>query len=439
MIAKKLLHQNRNNSMENIIVIGGGLMGNSAAWQLSKHNERVLLLEQQGEKYTNGSSYGEARIARSLGPKEDIFSYLNNRTVKEVRKLLRFLNELDEAKPHKMKDIYRTSPVSYLFDKKLHQEQIKKLTYKNQKDKYKPASGKAAFKEFGVSIPASKLLIREYKKHSGTFNPRELIRKMRLGIEAKGSKIEYHQKVLEILKKEEGYEIKVCHTATNEIKIWRAKKVLVAVGPYIADLLKEQAPYLKKLIIPKRVLLSYFRIEEKRYFGLSEAEKEKILEGHPMFDQNGKMFFSMVEQIDEIGRPIFKVGGHLIRKKIIDLDKVWQIPPTEKEIKWAKKAFLKYLEMLKIPIHKKDIEYTGGYNCVYSMSNTEIPFVSNLLSEGKIDKNMVIIGGMSGVGAKGSLAYGQIAANLLIGMDENGKMYRKVKKALGSPKVRLKT
>jgi len=48
------------------VVIGGGLMGSATAWQLSRQGNEVLLLEKQDSIYTQGSSYGVARIARSL-------------------------------------------------------------------------------------------------------------------------------------------------------------------------------------------------------------------------------------------------------------------------------------------------------------------------------------------------------------------------------------
>ena len=123
--------------MENIVVIGGGLMGSSVTWELSNYGEKALLIEQQSKKYSNGSSYGEARISRSLGTKKDIFSFVNNRTIEEISKLLRYLNGINQPKRHKMQDIYNTSPVSYLFHKEQHQEAITKLTYKKQKDKLK--------------------------------------------------------------------------------------------------------------------------------------------------------------------------------------------------------------------------------------------------------------------------------------------------------------
>ena len=87
--------------MENILVIGGGLMGSSVAWKLVEQGAKVTLLEQQGKNFTNGSSYGVARIARSLGPKNDVFSYVHNRTVKEVKQLNDFLNKKGKGKKSK--------------------------------------------------------------------------------------------------------------------------------------------------------------------------------------------------------------------------------------------------------------------------------------------------------------------------------------------------
>ena len=49
--------------IEDIVVIGGGLMGSSTAWELSKYGQNVLLIEQQDSVYTFGSSLGEARIS----------------------------------------------------------------------------------------------------------------------------------------------------------------------------------------------------------------------------------------------------------------------------------------------------------------------------------------------------------------------------------------
>jgi len=84
-------------------------MGSSTAWELSKNAANVLLIEQQGTVYTKGSSFGESRISRSLGSKNDIFSYLQQTSVIETQHLVDFLNEFDSARNHCMEDITAVS------------------------------------------------------------------------------------------------------------------------------------------------------------------------------------------------------------------------------------------------------------------------------------------------------------------------------------------
>jgi len=186
--------------MEKILVIGGGLMGTSVAWKLTEQGEQVLLLEQQNKKYDNGSSYGAARISRSLGPKKDIFSFVHNRTVKEVKNLIQFLNKDKPAKKHRMEDIYSTSPVSYIYSKDQYAA-INKLRYKKQRKDYSRASGNSAFRKFGVTLDDNQVLVRENKQYSGTINPTELIKKLRLGIDKKGGRIDFNRTVFSLIQK----------------------------------------------------------------------------------------------------------------------------------------------------------------------------------------------------------------------------------------------
>ena len=93
VIALNLISCQTSEKIEDIVVIGGGLMGSSTAWELSKYEQNVLLIEQQDSIYTFGSSFGEARISRSLGPNQDIFSYLQQTSVKETKDLIEYLNE----------------------------------------------------------------------------------------------------------------------------------------------------------------------------------------------------------------------------------------------------------------------------------------------------------------------------------------------------------
>ena len=426
--------------MENIVVIGGGLMGSSVTWKLAEQGEKVMLIEQQGEKYNNGSSFGAARISRSLGPKKDVFSFVHNRTVKEVEQLIDFLNKETDSEEHQMEDIYSTSPVSYLFTKDQY-DQINKFRYKKQRRDYRRASGDSAFRKFGVTLKPDQVLVREYRKYSGTINPEALIAKLRLGIDKKGGQIKYNTKVTSLTKRGNIFELELLNTRTNESQTIRAKKVVVAAGPYTVSVLKQYAPYFDRIITPKRVLLSYFKVADERYAQLSPVEKKSILDAHPMFSQIGKEYFSMIEKIDADGAPIIKAGGHQIRRNIIDINTVWDIPPRKKEIKWIRKQFKKYFEMLEIFLTKKEIELVDAYNCVYSETRSKVPLVTHINNKfGSLDTDIIVIGGMSGVGAKGCLGYGVIGANLILGKKgESSKIYRRAVKAFGSPSTRLYT
>jgi hypothetical protein len=92
--------------------------------------------------------------------------------------------------------------------------------------------------------------------------------------------------------------------------------------------------------------------------------------------------------------------------------------------------------MLNLPVQEEDLQFISGYSCVYSLTESEIPYVANIISEdGEVDPDFVIVGGMSGVGAKGSLAYGLIASNLLLQKTDSSAMYQKAVQALGTGRL----
>lgn len=417
--------------VKDIVVIGGGLMGSSAAWHLSNNGENVILIEQQDSVYTFGSSFGEARIARSLGPENDIFSYLHNRSVSETERLIRFLNEKEGADKHQMEDIYTTSPATYIYYESWRN--TVETLIENQSDPFEYASSaKEASQKFGMSVPYSSLVLREYKEHSGTMNPKELIKKLHTGIEYQGNEIRYNYKVFGLRKKNDLYEIEITNTKTRETQTILTKKVVSAAGPYTGKLLKDIAPEFDELITPKRVFLVFLKIDPATYQSLTRDQKQKIREFYPVADFTSDLMFSMVEKVDSDGVPVIKIGGHLIREKIQNLDQVWQKELTEDEKSWGIRTTLNYLQQLNIPVQKSDLQFVDGYSCVYSLTKSEVPFVINILDdEHQPDPNFIVLGGMSGVGAKGAMTYGLIGANLLLQKDEQADIYQHTKTALG--------
>jgi hypothetical protein len=210
-----------------------------------------------------------------------------------------------------------------------------------------------------------------------------------------------------------------------------SKKLVSAAGPYTGELLNEISPVYNDLIHPKRVFLAFFEIEETLYDSLNETQKHQIQESFPVGNLNSELVFAMIEKYDESGRPIFKIGGHYIRTDIDDLDSVWDKPLSLNEEKWGSTQLSDYFSMANIPIEKNGLKFKSGYSCVYSLTENETPIVSfGIREDGTADTNFVVIGGMSGIGAKGTLAYGLIGANRLLGRTDSTKIYLKTQEAL---------
>jgi glycine/D-amino acid oxidase-like deaminating enzyme len=435
VIAVNIMSCQTSEKIEDIVVIGGGLMGSSTAWELSKYGENVLLIEQQDSIYTFGSSFGEARISRSLGPKNDIFSYLQQTSVSETEQLITYLNDGLLGKPHKMEDIYTTSPVTYIYYQSQLNE-IEKLLY-GQTDKYEFAPNKEkALEMFDMVIPDTAMVIREFKQYSGTLNPKVLIAKLHHGIRKAGNKIRYNEKVTGLTRKNGIYSIEITNTKSGENETLLSKKVVAAAGPYNGPLVQDIAPYFSKLITPKRLFLAFLKINRSKYESLNSEKKKKLQEFYPVANLNSEIFYSMIEKYDEDGIPLLKVGGHFLRTDIDDLDAVWAKELTLKEIQWSKENTVAYFALLNLPIGIKDLEFSSGYSCVYSLTTSEVPYVTNVIkNDSEVESNFVLVGGMSGIGAKGSLAYGLIAANILLNKGENSGIYLKTKKALGSERL----
>ncbi len=423
-----------NSDIKEIVVIGGGLMGSTTAWHLSNKGKSVLLLEKQDSIYTQGSSYGEARIARSNNRGNDIWSYLHNRSVKETQKLIDFLNSTNGSKTYKMEDIYTTSPVTYVGRITIYDKLIASLERQNvdYKIAISPKEGK---KIFNVSLPDSVLIQREYNKHSGTINPKVLIHYLHRAIAKKNNKIKYNQTVTNIKRLPEHYELKVTDNLSKKVYTIKTKKIVSAAGPYTGKLLKDIAPYFSTLINPQRVFLSFLKIKDETYGKLSDAQKELIKNFYPVINSStgtrDGSFFSMIESYVD-GKPIIKIGGHFQRSVIESLDEVWDKELTTDEIEWSQKSTIRYFELLKLPITLEDLELVGGYSCVYSLTNTEVPYVTPLPDETfRPDINFIVLGGMSGVGGKGAMTYGLIGADLMTSTSEPEEHYSEVVKALG--------
>jgi hypothetical protein len=174
-------------------------------------------------------------------------------------------------------------------------------------------------------------------------------------------------------------------------------------------------------------------LDKNTFESFTTQQKKRLHEYYPIInDFDPDMFYSMIEKYDEDGAPILKIGGHFLRTDVKNLDEVWQKDLTQNEIEWSKNNTLTYFNVLNMSIDATALKFYKGYSCVYSLTETGIPYVTNLVNDNnETDPNFVVVGGMSGIGAKGSLAYGLIATNLLLNKENTTNIYQKTKTALG--------
>lgn len=277
------------------------------------------------------------------------------------------------------------------------------------------------------------MIIREFKQYSGTLNPRVLISKLHQAIQKAGGNVLFNEKVCRLEKADGLFKVELRNTKTGKIQQLESKRLLIAAGAFNGSLMKTIAPRVDQLIHPQRTCLTFIKINDETYTRLSAKQKQRFRDFYPVAEMSGDVFYSMIEHVEDDGSPLLKVGGHFLRTTVDNLDSVWQQELSPQEIEWSVNYTLTYLAMLNLPVQASDLVFVRGYSCVYALTESEIPLVCHVSDDAhEIDPNCVLIGGMSGVGAKGSLAYGLIAANLLLDKDDSSEMYQKTKLALGA-------
>ncbi len=424
--------------IHNTIIIGGGLMGSATGWQVSTDTE-VLVLEKQDSIYDSGSSLGEARIARSSNRGDDMWSYMHNTSVDEVENLIDFLNVKTKSNDYSISDIYTTQPVSYLGKMTIHDKLLASLI--RQEVDYKMAvTPEEAKKMFDVDLPEDVLLQREYNNYSGTINPEQLINYLHQGININHGEVRHNSEVRSLKKVEGLYEIEILDKTKDLTYTLKSKKVISAAGPYTGVLLKDVAPYFDDLINPQRVFLAFYKIRKEVYEDLPESDIQKLKDAYPVINSSkgtrDGTFFSMIEYYED-GIPVIKIGGHFQRSVVKDMDQVWRLDLNQNERDWAFNSTLGYFQLLGLPISEEDIIFDHGYSCVYSLTDNEVPLVTPVLGEGsQLDKSLIVLGGMSGVGAKGAMTYGLLASDILKNQESRtDTMYTHVRSVMGSSRL----
>ncbi len=427
--------------MHEVVVIGGGLMGSATGWQLAHSGVPVLLLEQQDSVYTRGSSLGQTRITQKHSLSDDKWSVLHMRSLKETARLMENLDERYKVtKSYIMEDVYTTAIVTNIHpkDRLAH---LRTMLERQDVDFKIAATPQEADDLFKMKVSEDEVVVREYGLYTGTLNPQALISHLHLGMHGLDSEIRYRSKVTALTRERGHFKIEVERTDSGEKEVVYAKRVVSAAGPYTGTLLSAINPNLQTLIDPQRVFQAFARLKSDTFNNLDIPNQVRYAMGFPVVSnhsdnlENG--FISTIEEFENNGNPLLKVSGHHKRSSATMLDMVWDMNLSQEEKTFAMESLHRYIQKLGVDVPFEELEYVDGNSSVYSMTSSGVPYVTHIPDEsgGQID-GLVMLAGMSGVGAEGAMAYGLIASNLLMEREADETELRELVPWLGFERLK---
>lgn len=414
--------------VHDVVVIGGGLMGSAAGWHLAQAGMPVVLLEKQDSLYTSGSSYGQTRITQKHSLVDDDEAFMHTRALKETANLVAYLNErYNVARPYVMEHIYTTAIVTNIHPRAQIDEIVPVL--ERQQVDFKIADSPAsASEQFKMDIPDSLMVLREYGLYTGTLNPMSLINHLHLAMGGMGSDVRYRREVTGLTKERDLFRIEVEHTDTGEIEVMLARNVVAAAGPYTGQLLELLNPSIAGLIQPQRVTEAFLKLKDQKFDNLTVPEQVRYAMAFPLVhslsSDAARRYQASVEYFEDNGNPLLKVGSQQ-RSDVSNLDMVWGVNLSAQEQGDAIKNLLDYTELLGLNLAPADIDYVDGRSSVYSMTESAVPYVSEVPdASGAEIEGLVMIAGMSGAGAEAAMVYGLLAANLVLDREDEPRLKR---------------
>uniref|UniRef100_A0A914QVB1 Sarcosine oxidasee (formaldehyde-forming) n=1 Tax=Panagrolaimus davidi TaxID=227884 RepID=A0A914QVB1_9BILA len=350
-----------------VIVIGAGIVGSCAAYQLAKLGKRVALIEQFAFDNNKGSSHGGSRIFRFITGEKVFFSLIKD-SLKEWKNLEKesgqelqcgYLwmgsHEGSEARAKSFKDF--GIPFEYLKGKEIG-EKFPQFEFGPEWAAILDPQGGALLADKCVSA------VQRLAKSHGAF-------------------LRDHEPVLRI----EPYDDKVeVFTSKNK---YSAKKIIITAGPW----LKKVLPDLKIKAEPQLMGVNYYKVT-------GNYDNFKTEKGSPMFLMSD--LCDCVYGLPDIDFPgLIKGGIHMgIR---IDADGKREFPDWMHTIpaKW----FSKHIKDMDVSKPVKQVA------CMYTVTEDEY----FIIDQSPTHPNIYIGGGFSGYGFKYAPTVGKILANLALG------------------------
>ncbi|KAM6547862.1 hypothetical protein CsatB_019538 [Cannabis sativa] len=370
-----------------IIVIGGGVMGSSTAYQTSKRGQKTLLLEQYDFLHHLGSSHGESRTIRATYP-DDYYTDL-------------VLDSYELWEQAQSEIGYKVYYKAHQFDMGPSDSESLNAIIASCRKKSLPhrvLNSQQVAQQFSGRIQIPENWVGLYLDKGGVIKPSKAVSMFQTLALKNGAVLKDNSEVKEI--KKTGGENDGVLVVTASGESFRGKKCVVTVGAWTRKLVKRVSG-VELPIQPLETTVSYWRIKEEH------VSDYAIDNGFPSFASYGDPCIYGTPSFEYPG--LIKVGIH--GGYPCDPDKrPWRPGFSLGAMKeWIEERFSGRVD---------SSEPVMTQLCMYSMTPDE-DFVLDLLG-GEFGKDVVVGGGFSGHGFKMAPAVGTLLADLALTGETKG-------------------
>ncbi|WOK99897.1 putative sarcosine oxidase [Canna indica] len=367
-----------------VIVVGAGIMGSCAAYELAKRGCRVLLLEQFDFLHCRGSSHGESRTIRATYP-EDYYPSM----VLESRRLW-------EAAQSEIG--YRVvTDTSHLdigpADNKSLQSVLSSCNQRTSLN-LRILDPPALARMFSGAFRLPEGWIGIGSDAGGVIKPTKAVAMFQALAIRRGAVLRDHAQVTEIKKNDQGGGLRVSTAAGD---VFEAKKCVVTAGAWMRKLVKEVSG-VDLPIEPLHTTICYWKIKR------GHEEELSAEGGFPTFSSYGETYVYGTPSMEFPG--LIKIalhGGHPCDPDRRDWTSSCSGVPVDAVGSWIEQVFPGRVEADKAVMTQ---------SCMYSMT-PDGDFVIDFLG-GEFGEDVVVAGGFSGHGFKMGPLVGRMLAELAI-------------------------
>lgn len=369
-----------------VIIVGAGVMGSSAAYQTAKRGLKTLLLEQYDFLHHRGSSHGETRTIRATYPQDYYYPM-----VMESYKLWR---EAEAQIGYKVYFEAHHFDMGRADDPDIHAviANCRKHSVPHQVLRRHQVAEKYSGL---ISIPDDWIGVSNAL--GGIIKPTKATAMYQALASKHGAVLTDNTEVIDIKRDNANGRVTV-FTARGD-SFW-GKKCVVTVGAWMKKLVKAVSG-IELPIQPLETHVCYWRIKE------GHEAKYAIGGDFPTFASYGKTYIYGTPTLEYPG--LIKVAVH--GGNPCDPDKrPWGPGARMEELKeWVEKTFSGMVDSSEAVVKQA---------CMYSMTPTE-DFVIDFLG-GRFEKDVVVGGGFSGHGFKMAPVIGRILADLAVEGEAKG-------------------